>query len=325
MTETRISAPPTSPAQATTAPAVRRQTRRSGRKRAHGENRKGWLYAAPAAALLLLLFVAPIVVVVIMACSHWTLLGGAQGNNFPENFRHLFADPLLPQSIGFTLKYTVITTVILMPIAFGLALLVQESRRWNNLLRTAILVPSALGIASASLLFYALYSPQVGPITHILESLGGPGGQSSILGTPGGALWGTVVLVVWRFAGYYMLLTMVGLQAIPSGVYEAARLDGAGRWRTLLSITLPLLRPTIAMTMIMSITGSLLAFDQFYILTKGGPNNATMTIVQLIYRDAFETRKDLGMAAALSVLLLLALVVINAVQLRALRVGADEE
>ena len=79
------------------------------------------------------------------------------------------------------------------------------------------------------------------------------------------------------------------------------------------------------MTMIMSVTGSLLAFDQFYILTKGGPNNSTMTIVQLVYRYAFETKKDLGMAAALSVLILVALVVINAFQLKALRIGADEE
>jgi multiple sugar transport system permease protein len=319
-------APPTSLTPVITG-APQRQARRAASRPRTGrsENRTGWLFAAPTAILLLLLFVAPIIVVVVMACSHWTLFGGAQGNNFPDNFTHLFDDPLLKQSIWFTVKYTAITTVILMPVALGLALLVQESRQWNNFLRTAILIPSALGIASASLLFYALYSPQVGPITHILEFLGGPSGQSSILGTPGGALWGTVILVVWRFAGFYMLLTMVGLQAIPNEVYEAAKLDGPGRWRTLTSITLPLLRPTIAMTMILSITGSLLAFDQFYILTKGGPNNSTMTIVQLIYRDAFETRKDLGMAAALSVLLLLALVVINTVQLRALRVGADEE
>ncbi|WP_203922747.1 carbohydrate ABC transporter permease [Rugosimonospora africana] len=305
----------------------RRQARRvaSRSRTSRAENRTGWLFAAPTAILLLLLFVAPIVVVVVMAGSRWTLLGGAQGNNFPDNFTRLFDDPLLKQSIWFTVKYTALTTVILMPVALGLALLVQEARQWNNLLRTAILVPSALGIASASLLFYALYSPQVGPITHILEALGGPGGQSSVLGSPSGALWGTVILVVWRFAGFYMLLNMVGLQAIPNEVYEAAKLDGPGRWKTLTSITLPLLRPTIAMTMILSITGSLLAFDQFYILTKGGPNNSTMTVVQLIYRDAFETHKDLGMAAALSVLLLLALVVINTLQLRALRVGADEE
>ncbi|WP_197511559.1 carbohydrate ABC transporter permease [Tessaracoccus coleopterorum] len=108
-------------------------------------------------------------------------------------------------------------------------------------------------------------------------------------------------------------------------MYEAARIDGASRWRTFTQVTLPLLKPTIAMTMIMSITGSLLAFDQFYVLTKGGPNNSTMTVVQLIYRYAFETKRDLGMAAALSVLVLVALIVINAIQLRAMGVSDKED
>ncbi|WP_241157674.1 sugar ABC transporter permease [Schaalia sp. ZJ1691] len=260
-----------------------------------------------------------------MSVSKWTLLGGNQGLNGGANFAKVFADPLLVESIWFTLKYTLVTTVILMPIALGLALLVQEARKWNAILRTAILLPSALGIASASLLFYALYSPQVGPLNSFLASLGIMDKNSSILGTPGGALWATVFLVVWRFAGYYMILTMVGLQAIPIEVYEAAVIDGASRWETFRSITLPLLKPTIAMTMIMSITGSLLAFDQFYILTKGGPNNSTLTVVQLIYKYAFETKRDLGMAAALSVLVLVALVIINAVQLRAMGVSDSEK
>ncbi|AQP48178.1 ABC transporter permease [Tessaracoccus aquimaris] len=297
------------------------------RRRTHAarEAATGWAFATPVTLVLVLLFLAPIVLVVIMSGSKWTLLGGNQGLNGTTNFEKVFADPMLLDSIWFTLKYTVLTTVILMPIALGLALLVQEARRWNNVLRTAILVPSALGIASASVLFYALYSPQVGPINKALAGLGLMDQNSSLLGTPNGALWATVFLVVWRFSGFYMLLTMVGLQAIPTDVYEAARIDGASRWRTFTQVTLPLLKPTIAMTMIMSITGSLLAFDQFYVLTKGGPNNSTMTVVQLIYRYAFETKRDLGMAAALSVLVLVALIVVNAVQLRAMGVTDKED
>lgn len=309
-----------SPAASATDPPRRRR-----RTRADREKTTGWLFAAPTTLMLLVFFVAPIVLVVVMAFSKWTLLGGNLGFDGTKNFSKVLADPLLGQSVWFTLKYTLVTTVILMPIALGLALLVQESRTWNNVLRTAILLPSALGIASASLLFYALYSPQVGPLNQVLAALGIMDRNSSILGTPDGALWATVFLVVWRFSGYYMLLTMVGLQAIPGDVYEAAVIDGASRWQSFTSITLPLLRPTIAMTMIMSITGSLLAFDQFYILTKGGPNNATMTVVQLIYKYAFETKRDLGMAAALSVLVLVALVVVNAVQLRAMGVSDEEE
>lgn len=301
--------------------------KRPSRPRTHAQREAstGLAFAAPVTVVLLLLFLAPIVLVVVMSGSQWTLLGGNQGFNGTTNFSKVLADPLLWDSVWFTLTYTVITTVILMPIALGLALLVQESRRWNSWLRTAILVPSALGIASASVLFYALYSPQVGPINKALAALGIMDQNSSLLGTPEGALWATVFLVVWRFSGFYMLLTMVGLQAIPGDVYEAAKIDGAGRWRTFTEVTLPLLKPTIAMTMIMSITGSLLAFDQFYVLTKGGPNNSTMTVVQLIYRYAFETKRDLGMAAALSVLVLVALILINALQLKAMGVSDKED
>ncbi|UNX54457.1 sugar ABC transporter permease [Georgenia sp. TF02-10] len=305
------------------ATAVRRAVRTPS-PRGRKDALRGWAFVAPTAILVVGLFIVPIGLVAFMSGSDWSLMGGNRGSNFPDNFTNVLADPLLGQSVSFTLRYTLLTTLILMPIAFLLALLVQEARRWNNVLRTAILVPSALGIASSSLLFYALYSPQVGPLNPILDQLGLMDVRESILGTANGALWATVVLVVWRFAGYYMILTMVGLQAIPGDIYEAASLDGASKVTQLRKITLPLLRPTIAMTMILSITGSLLAFDQFYILTKGGPNNETMTIVLLIYKYAFETKKDLGMAAALSVLVLVALVVVNLFQLRALR-GRDKD
>jgi len=293
-----------------------RRPRRSRRERR--DALKGWVFVTPTVVLVVALFLVPIGLVVFMSGSEWSLLGGYRETNGAANFSEVLSDPLLGDAVRFTLKYTVLTTVILMPVAFFLALLVQESRRWNSFLRTAILVPSALGIASASLLFYALYSPQVGPLNPILDALGLMDAGGSILGTPGGALWATVVLIVWRFAGYYMILTMVGLQAVPQEIYEAASIDGASRLTQLRRITLPLLRPTIAMTMILTVTGSLLAFDQFYILTKGGPNNSTLTVVLLIYRYAFETRRDLGMAAALSVLVLVALVLVNVFQLRAL-------
>lgn len=293
-----------------------------GKKRRSGVRRRdavrGWIFVSPAVLLVVFLFLVPVGLVAVMSGSEWSLLGGYQGSAGGDNFRAVVEDPLLMDAVWFTVKYTVLTTIILMPVAFLLALVVQQVRKWNNFLRTAILVPSALGIASASLLFYALYSPQIGPLNPLLDALGLMDINESILGSPDGALWATVLLVVWRFAGYYMILMMVGLHAIPDELYEAASLDGASKIRQLWTITLPLLRPTIAMTMILSITGSLLAFDQFYILTRGGPNNSTMTVVLLIYRYAFETRRDLGLAAALSVIVLVALVIVNVFQLRAL-------
>jgi multiple sugar transport system permease protein len=277
---------------------------------------RGWLYAMPTAVFVGLFFVVPILLVFQMSASDWPLLAGKRGANFPENFSDVIDNRYFVPSIIFTLKYTVITTVLLLSLGLGLAMLVQESSRWKGVLRTSILVPSALGLASASLLFYALYSPQSGPISPLLGRGDNP---ISFLGTPTAALWSTVFLIVWRYAGFYMLLLLVGLQGIPGDVYEAARMDGAKPWQIVSRITIPLLRPSIALCTIMCVTGSILAFDQFYILTKGGPDNSTITVVQLIYTMAFGGQNNLGRAAALSIIVLAALVIINAGQLLGMR------
>ncbi|WP_285241225.1 carbohydrate ABC transporter permease [Arthrobacter sp. G.S.26] len=278
----------------------------------------GWGYAAPTAIFVILLFLVPLFTVGQMSLSDWSLLGGNRGINAPENYTGLADNPLLWPSILFTLQYTAIVTVIMLALALGIALIVQEVTRWNKFLRTSVLVPSALGLASAALLFWGLYSPNIGPINPILQSLGLIDEPLSFLGTPEAALWSTVFLIIWRFTGFYMVILMVGLQGISGDIYEAARIDGAGRWTIFRTITVPLLKPSIAMCLILCITGSLLAFDQFFILTKGGPDNSTITVVQLIYREAFQ-RFDLGSAAALSVVVLAALVIINFIQFRALR------
>jgi multiple sugar transport system permease protein len=281
----------------------------------------GWAYASPIAAAVLVFFVVPIALVVYMSGTDWLLLAGNKGANFPDNYAAVASHRYFWPAVTFTLKYTVVTTVLLIGLGLGLALLVQESSRWRGFLRTAFLLPTALGLASSSLLFYSLYSPQVGPFTGILRSLG----IASILGTPNGALWATVFLIVWRYAGFYMLLMLVGLQSISGDLFEAARIDGARTWQIFSRITLPLLRPSLTLSIIMCVTGSLLAFDQFYILTKGGPDGSTMTIVQLVYNLAFESKRSLGLAAALSVIALLALVLINVFQLRVLKGSSDED
>ena len=270
----------------------------------------GWAYAAPTALFVLIFFVVPIALVTRMSVSDWSLFAGDRGFNAPANFTAAVETRLFWPAVRFTVTYTLVTTVILLALALGLALLVQESSRWSGFLRTSFLVPSALGLASASLLFYALYSPQSSPLGFL---------GISFLGTPTSALWSTVALIVWRFAGFYMLLLLVGLQGISADVYEAARLDGANRWQTFRYVTLPLLRSSLALCTILCVTGSMLAFDQFYLLTKGGPDNSTITIVQLVYNMAFQGANDLGRAAALSILVLAALLVVNVLQFRGLR------
>ncbi|WSQ07107.1 sugar ABC transporter permease [Streptomyces sp. NBC_01231] len=283
---------------------------------------KGLAYAAPTAVFVTVFFLLPLLLVGQMSLSEWPLLAGDRGVNAPENYTDATDSTLFWPAVRFTLLYTAIVTVALLGLALLLALLVQESRPGAGFFRTVYFLPGALGLASASLLFWGLYSPTTGPLSRALERLGLVDDPVSFLGTPTAALLSTVFLVVWKFAGFYMLILLVGMQRIPHEVYEAARMDGASPGQIFRSITLPLLRPSIALSLLLCVTGSLLAFDQFFILTKGGPDNSTVTIVQLIYREAFQ-RLNLGTAAALSIIVLAVLLVLNALQFRGLR-RADE-
>lgn len=279
---------------------------------------QGLGYAAPTAAVVSVFFLAPLVLVVWMSLNHWPLLGNPT-LSFPTNYTDIGDNTLFRGAVWFTLRYTVVMTVVLFSVAFGLALLVQNRRRGVGFLRTAFFLPAAVGFATASLLFLGLLSNEIGPVNPLLTHLGIISRPVSwISGSPNTALGSTVALVTWRFAGFNMLILLTGLQAIPVELYEAARMDGANRVQILRRITVPLMRPTIALVLIMMITGSLLAFDQFYILTGGGPDNSTTSVVMVIVREAF-VRFNLGSAAAISVAVLGVLVALNVVQLSILR------
>ncbi|NEA99311.1 sugar ABC transporter permease [Streptomyces sp. SID13726] len=308
------------PDRAAVEPPVR--TERRPRSLRYSRTLQGLGYAAPTALFVAVLFVWPLLLVGQMSFHDWPLLAGDQGGNAPENYSDVTDSTLFWPAVRFTLLYTGIVTVVLLGLALLLALLVQESRPGTGFFRTVYFLPGALGLASASLLFWGMYSPTTGPLSRTLERLGLVDDPVSFLGTPTSALLSTVFLVVWKFAGFYMLILLVGLQRIPHELYEAARMDGASRAQIFRSITLPLLRPSLALSLLLCVTGSLLAFDQFFVLTKGGPDNSTVTVVQLIYREAFQ-RLDLGTAAALSIIVLAALLLLNALQFRGLR-HADE-
>jgi multiple sugar transport system permease protein len=292
----------------------------------------GFLYALPTMIYVAIFFVLPLCLVFLMSSSKWGLLTGNKGINFPDNYATASASSLFWPAVWFTIEYTVLVTVFLIGLGLGLALLVQEGSRWVGALRTSFLLPGALGLATASLLYWGLYSRSIGPLNGVLDginslgtSLGlmSPTDQVTFLGSGTTALLSTTFLIVWKYSGFYMLILLVGLQAIPHDVYEAASIDGASRWQTFRGITLPLLRRSLALSMILCITGSLLAFDQFYVLTHGGPDNTTVTVVQLIYREAF-IRQNLGSAAALSIVVLVALLALNVIQFRGIRAAGED-
>ncbi|MFT4030274.1 MAG: sugar ABC transporter permease [Protaetiibacter sp.] len=298
---------------ATSATTARSARTRSSSRRRRREAIAGLLYSAPAVLVILVLFLAPLLLAFWMSLNDWPLIG-TPAFNAPDNYTAIGQNRLFLDSIGFTVGYTVVMTVIFLVVGTALALLVQNARPGVGVFRTAFLLPTAVGLASSSLLFYAFYNNDFGFLDDVLRAVGLVQGQADFLGTPENAFASTVVMVTWRFAGFNMIILLTGLQAIPVEVYEAARTDGAGWWKTFWLVTVPLLKPTIVLILVLAITGSLLAFEPFYVLTAGGPSNSTVTMVMAMFRQAF-TLFDLGQAAAIAMVLLVVLVAINAAQM----------
>lgn len=289
------------------------------RKSAQARRRQtaGFLFVLPSAAFVGLFFIVPLIMTVWMSLNDWPLLGSAHFIGL-GNYGTLTTDSTFWSSLAFTAKYTVIVTPVIFLVAFGLALLVRQKVPGVGLFRTAYFLPVVIGLSTASLLWVWMFNDQVGVFDGILQGLGLVKEPVEWLADSTGAMIAIVVMVTWKTAGFTMLLLVVGMQAIPEEFYEAAKVDGADRWARLRYITLPLLRRTFALALVLSVIGSFLAFDQFYIMTHGGPQNQTMTVVYWIYNNAF-TYFKLGYGAALSIVLLVILVIISIVQLYLLR------
>jgi multiple sugar transport system permease protein len=277
----------------------------------------GLLFVAPTAAVVVLLFLVPLGILVYMSFTDWPLLGAPVPNGM-ANYTKLGDDDLFVGAITFTLVYTAVTTVVLFAVAFALVAISHSGRRGVRFYRTAYFLPYVVGTAAASTMWWVDAHDQLGVFNQIPRALGLIDRPVGFLETPGKALFTVIALVVWKFVGFQVIVLLVGLQSIPGELYEAARVDGASTWQRLRFITVPGLKPTLALLTVLSITGSLLAFDQFYVLTHGGPDNSTVTVVLALYNKAFQSFR-LGSAAAEAVVLLVALVVINVIQLRLLR------
>jgi multiple sugar transport system permease protein len=275
------------------------------------------MFVAPSLALVGVFFIAPLGLTAWMSLNDWPLFGGAHYIGI-ANYREIAHDSTATSAFWFTVKYTLLVTVAIFGVATGLTYLVQRRMRGVALIRTAFFVPVVIGFAASSLLWGWLYNTEVGAIPILLDKAGITNGPIDVLAGPTSALVAVIVMVTWKTAGFTMILLLVGYQAIPQELLDASAVDGSKRWQTLRYITLPLMRRTIALALILSVTGSFLAFDQFYIMTHGGPDNSTITIVYQIVRSAFVLFR-VGYAGALAIVLLAVLVVLNALQFLLLR------
>jgi multiple sugar transport system permease protein len=283
----------------------------------------GLAYATPALVLVAVFFLVPLGLLVWMSLHRWPLLGRSTWTGL-ANYVAIGGDATFLHSLLFTLLYTVLVTPVLFLLGFALALLVKERRRGAGLFRTIYFVPYVIGFASAAYLWLWLIDPGVGSIDKVLTDLGATHEPFQWTSTPTRALAAVILMVTWKVVGFTMLLLMGGMQAVPDELTEAARVDGAGWFSSLRHVTLPLLRRNIALVLVFSVVGSMLAFEQFYILTSGGPGNQTLTVVYWIYNSSF-ANFQLGYGAAMSVVLLVMLMIVSGVQLYLLRDRADEE
>lgn len=293
--------------------AVRKQRRRS--------QWRGFLYIAPAMVLVIVFFVMPVLFTGWMSLHNWPLMGAARWIGF-ANYIRMWNDSRFMAALNFTAYYTVIVTIAIFAIAFPLAIFVEKERRFVSTYRTIIFLPVVVGLATASLLWVWLANVDSGFVGPALRALGLVERSPNIMASFDTAFATIIVMVVWKIAGFTMIILLTGLQAIPSELTEAARIDGAGRWQRFRHLTLPLMRKTLALALIVSVTGSILAFDQFYIMTSGGPQNKMISVVYYIFNQSFVSF-NLGYGSALSIVLLAILVAISIVQLWLLRVGEE--
>ncbi|MER9303148.1 sugar ABC transporter permease [Mesorhizobium sp. M0293] len=289
------------------------------RKRA-GASRRQWiglLYVAPAVALVVVFFLIPLGMTAWMSLHNWPLMGEHSFIGF-GNYVAILRDTRFWNALRFTAYYTVIVTIAIFVVAFPLALFVERPRPLTNLYRTMFFMPAVVGFASASLLWSWLLNVDSGLFSPAAYDLGLIDKKFNLLATFQPAFWSIIAMVVWKVAGFTMIILMAGLQSIPQDLQEAAVIDGAGPFARFRAITLPLMRRTLALALILSVAGSILAFDQFYIILRGGPRNQTLTAVYWIFNQSFVSFK-LGYGAALSMVLLVVLVALSLVQLWLLR------
>ncbi|MCJ9749984.1 sugar ABC transporter permease [Neorhizobium sp. BETTINA12A] len=291
-------------------------------RRARRTGLRGLVYIAPAMALVIAFFIIPVIFTGWMSLHNWPLMGGTRWIGF-RNYVRMFQDARFMSALQFTAYYTVIVTIAIFAVAFPLAIFVEKQRRFVSAYRTIIFLPVVVGLATASLLWVWLANVDSGFIGPALKALGWVDKSPNLLATFDSAFLTIIVMVVWKIAGFTMIILLTGLQAIPAELTEAARIDGASRWQRFRHLTLPLMRKTIALALIISVTGSILAFDQFYIMTSGGPQNRMISVVYYIFNQSFVSF-NLGYGAALSIALLAILVAISIIQLWLLRVREEK-
>ena len=274
----------------------------------------GWTFLTPATILIAVMSFYPMIRAFIISLE----TGAGANMRFTgfSNYKRILADKVFLQSIGNTFLYLIIQVPIMLVLAILLAqMLNNKDLKLKGLFRTCVFLPCATSLVSYSLIFRSMFATD-GLINSILIKLGILSSGYNFLGHSASAKAVIILALVWRWTGYNMVFYLSGLQNIEYSVYEAAKIDGANGWKTFWKITVPLLKPTIIMTVIMSINGTLQLFDESVNLTKGGPANTTITMSHYIYNTCFINVPNFGYAAAMSFIIFIMVAVLAFINLK---------
>ena len=274
-------------------------------KGTRAESRAAWLLLSPALLAILLFFGLPLLAAVALSATDFDIYAiadpGAVRFVGLGNYWRLMHEPLFWQALRTTLVYVVLGVPLNLIVALGGALLLNSKRaRFRGVLRTIFFAPVVTTLVAAAVVWHYLYHPRYGLFNHLLGVFGVP--PIDWLGRPGWAIVAITLLAVWRSFGYSLVIYVAGLQAIPASLYEAAELDGASWWRQFRDITLPMLRPTTLFVGVITTVGLFQVFAEPYVMTRGGPLNATTSVAMLMYQQGFRWW-SMGNAAAIAFVL----------------------
>ncbi|MEO3945353.1 sugar ABC transporter permease [Gorillibacterium sp. CAU 1737] len=228
-----------------------------------------------------------------------------------DNYKTMLHDPIFRKVFMNNLWFAAGTIPAALALALAMAVFANKALKARGLVRTAFFYPTIIPMIAIANIWLFIYTPQYGLLDRLVSVIGS--GEHNYLGSPHLVMWAMIAMIVWKEAGYFMIFYLAGMQSISKELYEAAETDGVGGWTIFRKITFPLLLPTTLFVLIVALTNSYKLMDHLWIMTKGGPNNASNLLLYHIYETAFSFW-DQGMASTLTVAMVLLLLVLSALQ-----------
>jgi multiple sugar transport system permease protein len=271
-----------------------------------------YLFIAPLVLGFVLWNIGPLIASFGLSLTEFNLLEPPKFVLF-QNYGALFTDNIFPIAFRNTLIYALVTVPMGLIISLALALAMNQGIKGTVLFRTIFFMPSVCAIAAIALVWQWIYDSDLGILNHFLMQFGLP--KFRWLQDRSLALSAIMAMSIWQGAGYTMVIYLAGLQGIPTQLYEAAEIDGAGAWSRLRHVTLPMLTPTTFFLLVVGFIGAFQFFAESYMMTRGGPSYATMSLVYMIYLNGFSYFK-MGFASAIAWVLFAVVFLLTLLQLR---------